>query len=95
MEKEIRPKQELGRLYARRANARYLRVLAFLISAGFAQACVLLASAQATSYTYNGKIHFDIKRVPFSRFGSYLAISDTSDFEAPFQKRRGIFAYDA
>src|SRR6201996_1001054 len=41
-------------------------------------------------YKYTGQIHFDVKRVPFSRFGSYLSISDLSDFQAPL-RRSGLY----
>jgi hypothetical protein len=53
----------------------------------FKTAVVLLltwaAFAESTPYHYNGQRHFDVKRVPFSRFGSYLSISDLSDFPPP------------
>jgi hypothetical protein len=48
------------------------------------------ASAQSAPYHYNGQIHFDVKRVPFSRFGSYLSISDLSDFPPPL-RRGGLY----
>jgi hypothetical protein len=43
------------------------------------------ASGESVPYRYTGRIHFDVKRVPFSRFGSYLSISDLSDFQPPLQ----------
>jgi hypothetical protein len=48
------------------------------------------ASAESPRYHYNGQIHFDVKRVPFSRFGSYLSISDLSDFQPPL-RRSGLY----
>ncbi|MGA7859446.1 MAG: hypothetical protein WCA11_16045, partial [Terracidiphilus sp.] len=49
---------------------------AFLL-AGFALAHSSLSPAQQPSptYRYTGQLSFDISRVPFSRYGSYLAIS--------------------
>ena len=41
-------------------------------------------SPRAQIYVYSGKIEFDLKRVPFSRFGSYLGISDMTDFQTPY-----------
>lgn len=43
-----------------------------------------------TGYNYSGEIRFDIKQVPFSRYGSYLAISDLSSFQPPSRKS-GVF----
>src|ERR1700733_2533022 len=48
------------------------------------------ASGESVPYRYTGQIHFDVKRVPFSRFGSYLSISDLSDFQARL-RRRGLY----
>jgi hypothetical protein len=48
------------------------------------------ASGESVSYRYTGQIHFDVKRVPFSRFGSYLSISDLSDFQPPL-RRSGLY----
>jgi putative isomerase len=48
------------------------------------------SSAKAKPYDYNGKIHFDVKRVPFSRSGSYLSISDLSNFQPPL-RRSGLY----
>lgn len=55
-------------------------------------ACVVAtgSSSQTQQYHYRGDIRFDIRHVPFSRFGSYLAISDTSQFEKPFD-RQGVY----
>jgi putative isomerase len=49
-----------------------------------------VARAESTIYAYTGGIRFDIRRVPFSRFGSYLSISDTSEFQPPF-RQDGVF----
>jgi hypothetical protein len=38
------------------------------------------ASGESVPYRYTGQIHFDVKRIPFSRFGSYLSISDLSAY---------------
>jgi len=48
------------------------------------------AQKPSESYRYTGQIHFDVKRVPFSRFGSYLGISDLSGF-AGHDRREGLF----
>jgi putative isomerase len=48
------------------------------------------ASGESVPYRYTGQIHFDVKRVPFSRFGSYLSISDLSDFQPPL-RRSGLY----
>jgi putative isomerase len=59
----------------------------------FAIAVTSLTSAAAggsVPYRYTGQIHFDVKRVPFSRFGSYLSISDLSDFQPPL-RRSGLY----
>jgi hypothetical protein len=48
------------------------------------------ASGESVPYRYTGQIHFDVKRVPFSHFGSYLSISDLSDFQPPLQ-RNGLY----
>jgi hypothetical protein len=48
------------------------------------------ASRESVPYRYTGQIHFDVKRVPFSRFGSYLSISDLSDFQPPL-RRSGLY----
>jgi len=47
------------------------------------------AQDQPGTHKYNGKIHFDLKSVPFSRFGSYLSISDLSEFQLPL-RRKGL-----
>jgi putative isomerase len=65
-----------------------LLVLVFLEAAFFMLTCV--ASADSVPYRYDGQIHFDVKRVPFSRFGSYLSISDLSDFQPPL-RRSGLY----
>jgi putative isomerase len=49
-----------------------------------------VVSGESVPYRYTGQIHFDVKRVPFSRFGSYLSISDLSDFQAPL-RRSGLY----
>ncbi|MDT7813804.1 MAG: hypothetical protein QOJ42_3720 [Acidobacteriaceae bacterium] len=48
------------------------------------------ASGESVPYRYTGQIHFDVKPVPFSRFGSYLSISDLSDFQPPLG-RSGLY----
>jgi hypothetical protein len=48
------------------------------------------ASAQSAPYHYNGQIYFDVKRVPFSRFDSYLSISDLGEFQPPL-RRSGLY----
>jgi mannosylglycerate hydrolase MGH1-like protein len=48
------------------------------------------AAGESVTYRYTGQIHFDVKRVPFSRFGSYLSISDLSDFQPPL-RRSGLY----
>ena len=48
------------------------------------------AQDQPGPYKYNGEIHFDLKSVPFSRFGSYLSISDLSEFQLPL-RRKGLY----
>jgi hypothetical protein len=48
------------------------------------------ASGESVPYRYTGRIHFDVKRVPFSRFGSYLSISNLSEFQPP-QQRSGLY----
>jgi len=53
-------------------------------------ACSALASAESVPYRYNGQIHFDVKHVPFSRFGSYLSISDLTNFQLPL-RRSGLY----
>ena len=67
---------------------RTLLALIFLASAVtiFASA----AAGESVPYRYTGQIHFDVKRVPFSRFGSYLSISDLSDFQPPL-RRSGLY----
>jgi hypothetical protein len=45
-------------------------------------------------YKYTGQIYFHIKRVPFSRFGSYLSISDLSDLPTASSSKRPLFAND-
>jgi putative isomerase len=49
-----------------------------------------VVSGESVPYRYTGQIHFDVKRVPFSRFGSYLSISDLSDFQPPL-RRSGLY----
>lgn len=41
-------------------------------------------------HTYSSTIRFDIQRIPFSRFGSYLSISDTAKFQLP-HRQQGIY----
>ena len=48
------------------------------------------AAGESVPYRYTGQVHFDVKRVPFSRFGSYLSISDLSDFQPPL-RRSGLY----
>jgi len=36
-----------------------------------------------TTYRYTGDIHFDIAKIPFSRFGSYMAFSESGENQAP------------
>jgi hypothetical protein len=60
-------------------------VYALLISLG-----ALAARGQTARYAYTGDLHFDIRRVPFSRFGSYLSISDMSQYQLPYRED-GIF----
>jgi len=43
-----------------------------------------------TEYQLKGNIKLDIRKIPFSRFGSYLSVSDTTEFQAPF-RQEGIF----
>ena len=42
------------------------------------------ANAEITNarHVYTGKVRMDISKVPFSRFGSYMSISDMKDFPA-------------
>jgi putative isomerase len=40
----------------------------------------LRAQPKVAGNGYTGQIHFDVRRVPFSRFGSYISISDLSDY---------------
>jgi putative isomerase len=74
--------ESLGR---RLGRVKATGILALLIPAG-----VLAAYGQTARYTYTGKIQFDIRRVPFSRFGSWLSISDMSQFQLPYRED-GIF----
>jgi len=69
---------------------RLARVILVLIVAELLTAVSGLAAGTANSYHYKGDIQFDLRQVPFSRFGSYLAISDMSQFQGP-QKKEGVF----
>lgn len=75
--------------YTRTCSFRRAVLVVFTGLLGYA-AFSVAAKAQPNSYTYTGNIHFDIRRVPFSRFGSYLSISDMTGFEAPLH-REGVF----
>ena len=61
----------------------------------FAFACVgfatVAAHGQSSRYAYKGDLQFKIERVPFSRFGSYLSISDMSQFQSDHHRADGIF----
>jgi hypothetical protein len=56
------------------------------VSALFITSGALAAYDQAARYAYTGNLHFDIQRVPFSRFGSYLSISDMSHHQLPYRE---------
>jgi hypothetical protein len=58
----------------------YRTLLALIFFAIAVTILTSAASGESVPYRYTGRAHFDMKRVPFSRFGSYLSISDLSDF---------------
>ena len=49
------------------------------------------AQAADLAYSYTGNLKFDISKVPFSRFGSYISISDMKQFSS---KQEGVFLRD-
>jgi putative isomerase len=65
-------------------------LLALIFSAIGVTIFTSVASGESVPYRYTGQIHFDVKRVPFSRFGSYLSISDLGDFQPPL-RRSGLY----
>ncbi len=50
------------------------------------------ANGETEQYVYEGNLIFDLQRVPFSRFGSYLSISDLREFRLPYAKTGFTFA---
>ena len=48
------------------------------------------AHGQSSRYAYSGDLQFKIERVPFSRFGSFMSISDMSQFQGD-HRANGIF----
>ena len=60
-------------------------LLALIFFAAAVTLCNPAAAGESAPYRYTGQVHFDVKRVPFSRFGSYLSISDLSDFQPPLR----------
>ena len=51
------------------------------------------AQVVSSPYTYSGDLKVDISKVPFSRFGSYISISDMKRFPGG-SKREGVFLRD-
>jgi putative isomerase len=50
----------------------------------------LMAHAAEGPYAYTGAIQLDLQQTPFSRFGSYLSISELSRYPEPL-RRQGLF----
>lgn len=76
------------RRHACRIRAQAVLLTVFLTS--LAGSSTSKAQQTPTQYKYTGRINFDVKRVPFSRFGSYLSISDLSDFQPPL-RQNGLY----
>jgi putative isomerase len=51
------------------------------------------AQSPKPQFVYTGELKMDISKVPFSRFGSYMSISDMRDFPST-SKREGVYLRD-
>lgn len=68
---------------------RFALRLAGFVAVSLSAVSICSAKPKTEPYTYKGDISFDIARIPFSRFGSYLTFSAITDENAVRYQRTG------